>query len=242
MRTISAALLAAAACASTLKSATCSALNANDTEMLQFDKKVDSALSQDDDTHYNQELAQVSAAANGHVKLPTHNNLGAKMILDKDQNALLPRKRVIWNGDLTSVNQGPPLAGATALSGWRFFWAGVKNSDIAIEKEQLRRKDGKLFIEHWDHVMTFPAACEHAMQVMNTHFAQVKVNQNDLEARLAVMDRMYGEEKAKAVVHKKHAAIRKLKAKIIKKKVKLVIAALKCTAAKRKQAAHVAKK
>lgn len=44
MRTISAALLAAAACASTLKAATCSALNAKDTEFLQFDKKVDSAL------------------------------------------------------------------------------------------------------------------------------------------------------------------------------------------------------
>ena len=156
------------------------------------------------------------------------------MILDKDQNQLLPRKRVIWNSDLTSVNQGPPLNGATALSGWRFFWAGVKNSDIAVEKEQLRKRNGKMFIEHWDHVMTFPAACEHAMQVMNTHFAQIKVNQNDLEARLAVMNRLYGEEKAKAIVHKKHAAIRKIKAKIIKKKVKLVIAALKCKAAKRK--------
>ena len=63
-----------------------------------------------------------------------------------------------------------------------------------------------MYIEHWDHVMTFPAPCEHAMQVMNTHLSQIKVNQNDLEARLAVMDRLYGEEKAKAAVDAENEA------------------------------------
>ena len=58
---------------------------------------------------------------------------------------------------------GPALNGAEAVSGWRFFWAGVKNSDIAIEKEQVRKVGNKLILEHWDHVMTYPAACEHAM-------------------------------------------------------------------------------
>lgn len=126
-------------------------------------------MAQDGEEDIDNQLAQVSAHP---VKLPTHNNLGNKMILDKDQDALLPRVREIWNGDLTEESQGPALNGATALSGWSFFWGGVKNSDIAIEKEQLRRgKDGKLFIEHWDHVMTFPPKCEHAMQVMNVHFA-----------------------------------------------------------------------
>lgn len=234
MRTFTTALITAAATVSALEAATCSADTAHDQEFNNFDKKMDIAMAQDDaDNDYSNELAQVSAKKQT-VKLPTHANLGSKWILDKDQNQLLPRKRVIWNGDLNSVNDGPAADGAQILSGWRFFWAGVKNSDIAVEKEQLRRKNGKMYIEHWDHVMTFPAPCEHAMQVMNTHLSQIKVNQNDLEARLAVMDRLYGEEKAKVAVHKKHAAIRKMKAKIIKKKVKLVIAALKCKAAKRK--------
>lgn len=104
-------------------------------------------------------LAQVSRAAT----LPNGPNLGQKYILDSDQLRTLDRKRDIWNGDLTSVNQGPALNGATAVSGWRFFWAGVKNSDIAIEKEQVRQVGDKLVLEHWDHVMTFPGACEHAM-------------------------------------------------------------------------------
>jgi len=64
----------------------------------------------------------------------------------------------------------------------------VKNSDIAIEKEQVRKIGNKLILEHWDHVMTFPAACEHAMQVINTHLSQIKVYQNELEKRLSVVN------------------------------------------------------
>jgi len=48
---------------------------------------------------------------------------------------VLDRQRVIWNGDLTSETNGPALNGDVSVSGWRFFWAGVKNSDMAIEKE-----------------------------------------------------------------------------------------------------------
>lgn len=88
---------------------------------------------------------------------------------------ILDRKRVIWNGDMTNVSNGPPLNGDVSVSGWRFFWAGVKNSDMAIEKEQVRLHGDKLILEHWDHVMTFPKECEHAMQVVNTHLSQIKV-------------------------------------------------------------------
>jgi hypothetical protein len=107
--------------------------------------------------------------------LPKGPNLGQNYILDSDQLRVLNRKRVIWNGDMNTVNNGPPLNGDTAVSGWRFFWAGVKNSDMAIEKEQVRMHNDKLVLEHWDHVMTFPKVCEHAMQVVNTHLSQIKV-------------------------------------------------------------------
>lgn len=56
------------------------------------------------------------------------------MILDHDQLTLLNVHREIWNGDMATVENGPGLGADTALSGWRFYWAGVKNSDIAIEK------------------------------------------------------------------------------------------------------------
>ena len=42
-----------------------------------------------------------------------------------------------------------------------------------------------LYVDHWDHVMTYPEACEHAMQVIQVHMSQVKTYQTDLEAYLA---------------------------------------------------------
>jgi hypothetical protein len=36
--------------------------------------------------------------------------------------------------------------------------------------------------------MTFPIACEHAMQVINTHLSQIKIYQNNIEKRLAVVN------------------------------------------------------
>ena len=40
-------------------------------------------------------------------------------------------------------------------------------------------------MDHWDHVMTYPEECEHAMQVIQVHMSQMKVYQGDLEAYLA---------------------------------------------------------
>lgn len=77
-------------------------------------------------------LAQTGA---NFVTIPSEPNFGSKMVLDADQLNLLEVEREIWNGDLATPENGPPLDGATALSGWRFYWAGVKNSDIAIEKQ-----------------------------------------------------------------------------------------------------------
>lgn len=48
--------------------------------------------------------------------------------------------------------------------------------------------------------------------------------------------------KAKLGIHEQKAKVRKVKAKIVKKKLKLIISALKCKAAKHKQAAKVANK
>lgn len=98
------------------------------------------------------------------VDIPTEANLGNRIVLDADQLRILPRKREIWNSDLNNAEAGPPLNGDTAHSGWRFTWAGVKNANIAIEKEQVRKtSDDKVYMEHWDHVMTFPEDCAHAM-------------------------------------------------------------------------------
>lgn len=40
-------------------------------------------------------------------------------------------------------------------------------------------------MEHWDHVMTFPEQCNHAMQVMIVHLNQMKKHQEDLEGMLS---------------------------------------------------------
>lgn len=89
--------------------------------------------------------------------------------MDRDQLELVPRDRVIDNRDITNESDGPDLNGATPETGWRMKWVGIKNADIAVEKEQLRIKDGKEYMTHWDHVMTYPKTCEHAMQVIATH-------------------------------------------------------------------------
>jgi len=51
-------------------------------------------------------------------------------------------------------------------------------------------KGNSLILKHWDHVMNYPPACEHAMQVINVHFTQIKVYQDDLERRLSMVDKM----------------------------------------------------
>lgn len=72
------------------------------------------------------------------VEIPEEPTFGSMHVLDSDQIRIMPRKRVIWNEDLEAINNAPPLEGDTAHSGWRFTWGGVKEQDIAIEKEQVR--------------------------------------------------------------------------------------------------------
>lgn len=100
------------------------------------------------------------------VTIPTEPNLGPHLVLDIDQLRIIPRLREIYNQDLTNEGSGPDAKGDQVMGGWRFTWCGVKNNDIAVEKEQIRKKGDKIYINHWDHVMTYPPACEHAMQVM----------------------------------------------------------------------------
>jgi hypothetical protein len=153
----------------------CSAIVSKDKTFAEYDKPIDNVLAETQATEEDHSIMLAQVSTQSTIVLPDQPNLGNNYVLDSDQLRILDRKRVVWNGDMTTVNNGPPLDGAEAVSGWRFFWAGVKNSDIAIEKEQVRKVGNKLILEHWDHVMTFPAACEHAMQVINTHLSQIKI-------------------------------------------------------------------
>jgi hypothetical protein len=51
--------------------------------------------------------------------------------------------------------------------------------------------------------MNYPPACEHAMQVINVHFTQLKVYQDDLEKRLSIVDKHNHEYKKIIAIHKK---------------------------------------
>jgi len=76
-------------------------------------------------------LAQVEVTP---TILPTRSNLDHKFILDSKQLRFLKIKRQIWNGDLQSKFNGPPLKSAVPVGNWRFHWGGLQGNQIAIEK------------------------------------------------------------------------------------------------------------
>lgn len=95
-------------------------------------------------------------------------------------------------------------------------------------------KGNKLILKHWDHVMNYPPACEHAMQVINVHFTQLKKYQDDLEKRLGMVDKHNQEYKKRLVLHKSKKGIRAEKHRLVKKKLKSIMAGLNCKHAKAK--------
>lgn len=130
------AVLACQSVQATLSTAgSCTAVVSKDNTFAEYDKPLDNVLAETYATEEKHDIMLAQVSTQGTITLPNQPNLGNNYILDSDQLRILDRKRAVWNGDLTSVNNGPPLDGAEAVSGWRFFWAGVKNSDIAIEKE-----------------------------------------------------------------------------------------------------------
>lgn len=146
---------------------------------------------------------------------------------------LLPRNRIVWNGDIKSVEDGSPVEeGDTILSEWRFTWAGVKNQNIAIEKEQVRMKAGNLYLEHWDHVMTYPEECKRSMEIVDVHLHQHYAYQTDLEERLAAVDDELETLKEENTKNKHATAMEKERKVKITDKMKGVVDQMKCGFAK----------
>ena len=85
-----------------------------------------------------------------------------------------------------------------------------------------------IILEHWDHVMTFPKVCEHAMTVVNTHLSQIKVYQNQVEERLAICDKESGLMMKQLGMKREARKIRHIKQKLFKKKLKSMVASMKC--------------
>ena len=93
-------------------------------------------------------------------------------------------------------------------------------------------KGDKLILKHWDHVMNYPPACEHAMQVINVHFTQIKVYQDNLEKRLTMVDKQnarYSKDLKAAGIALK---VKKEKHRLVKQKIKALLSGLNCKHAK----------
>jgi hypothetical protein len=66
----------------------------------------------------------------------------------------------------------------------------------------------------------------------------MKIYQNDLEKRLAVVDAENAKYRSALHIHEEKKKVRTVKAKLVKKKLKSMISAMKCKHARTKQLAH----